>query len=53
MKKIHWPGPDSNIALCGQIGAFVAASTHEVTCRGCREKLGKQISRALRGIERK
>lgn len=52
MKRLHWPSEDPTIALCGQLHPFVASSTPGVTCKGCKEKLGKKISDALRQSSR-
>lgn len=48
MKRLHWLSSDRNLSLCGQVDPMIATSTADVTCRGCKEKLGKLISRNLR-----
>lgn len=48
MKRLHWLSQDPQLSLCGQVAPMIATSTADVTCRGCKEKLGKEIAKALR-----
>jgi hypothetical protein len=48
VKRLHWLSQDRNLSLCGQVDPLIATSTADVTCKGCREKLGKEIAKALR-----